>query len=154
MGCKVRSVLIPLASLLCLATVQSFAADLPPGALLVESYEWHDADTPVQCRVRLPYGLILDEPRGLRASNYDAWEIGSRGGAGVTEAERDKGRKALDEIRRLSVGRSLYVIPEGRGDRDSFGRLLGRFVLWRPGELIDLGQWAKDRGHTRGEVNR
>ena len=27
----------------------------PPGACLVERYEWHDADTPVKCVLRLPW---------------------------------------------------------------------------------------------------
>ena len=39
----------------------------PPGACLVERYEWHDADTPVKCVLRLPWGVLLDEPRGIRA---------------------------------------------------------------------------------------
>lgn len=127
---------------------------IPTGALLVESYEWHDADTPVQCRIRLPYGVILDEPRGLRAIDYDAWELGSRGGAGVTDEERAKGRFAVEELRRLNVGRSLYVAPVGRGARDSFGRPLGRFFLARPGEVIDLAEWARKNGHVRQQARK
>lgn len=149
-GCCVPlSLLVVVAWIATVSAQRPVETDPPPGGLLIESYEWHDADTPVDCKVCLPYGVTLDEPRGLRASTYDAWEIGSRGGAEVTDAERVKGRKALDEIRRLSVGRSLYVIPEGRGKRDSFGRPLGRLVLWRPGDTIDVGEWAKAHGHVR-----
>lgn len=121
----------------------------PPGACLVERYEWHDADTPVKCVLRLPWGVLLDEPRGIRAVGYDAWEVGSRGGANVTDAEREKGRKALEEIRVLSVGKSLYAVPTGRGARDSFGRPLARLYLVRGNEVVDLAEWCRERGHCR-----
>lgn len=123
----------------------------PPGACLVERYEWHDADTPVRCVLRLPWGVLLDEPRGIRAVGYDAWEIGSRGGADVSDAERERGRKALDEIRVLSVGKSLYAVPTGRGTRDSFGRPLARLYLVRGNEVVDLAEWCRERGHCRPE---
>ena len=123
----------------------------PPGACLVERYEWHDADTPVKCVLRLPWGVLLDEPRGIRAIGYDAWEIGSRGGADVTDAERERGRKALEEIRVLSVGKSLYAVPTGRGTRDSFGRPLARLFLVRGNEVVDVAEWCRERGHCRPE---
>ena len=123
----------------------------PPGACLVERYEWHDADTPVRCVLRLPWGVLLDEPRGIRAIGYDAWEIGSRGGADVTDAERERGRKALEEIRVLSVGKSLYAVPTGRGTRDSFGRPLARLYLVRGSEVVDVAEWCRERGHCRPE---
>ena len=125
----------------------------PPGACLVERYEWHDADTPVKCVLRLPWGVLLDEPRGIRAVGYDAWEIGSRGGADVTDAERERGRKALDEIRVLSVGKSLYAVPTGRGTRDSFGRPLARLYLVRGSQVVDLAEWCRENGHCRPNAN-
>lgn len=115
----------------------------------MERYEWHDADTPVRCVVRLPWGVLLDEPRGLRAADYDAWEIGSRGGADVTAEERAKGQEALEQLRLISVGRSLYAVPVGRGQRDSFGRPLARLYLVRGDEVISLAEWARSRGHIR-----
>ena len=136
--------------MLAIALACCLSADLPSGALLVQSYEWHDADTPVGVVVRLPYGVLLDEPKGIRDSGYDAWEIGSRNGADVTDEERVKGRKALDAVRRLSIGRSLYLVPEGRGRRDSFGRLLGRlYLVGGDGAAIRLADWAREEGHVR-----
>lgn len=151
-GCMPLIVVALAASCFACANAENHSA--PAGAMLVESYEWHDADTPVQCRIRLPYGVILDEPRGVRAVDYDAWELGSRGGAGVTDEERAKGRRAVEELRRLSVGRSLYVMPVERGSRDSFGRPLGRLFLVRPGEVIELADWARSNGHVRQQARK
>lgn len=139
-------------ALLLVLVASVVAAQPPSGACLVERYEWHDADTPVRCVLRLPWGVLLDEPRGIRAVGYDAWEIGSRGGAGVTDAERERGRKALEAIRTLSVGKSLYAVPVGRGARDSFGRPLARLYLVRGDTVVDLAAWCRNEGHCRPET--
>lgn len=121
----------------------------PANAMQIDPYEWHDADTAVDAVVRLPYGVLLEEDRGIRAIGYDAWEIGHRAGAVVTEAERARGRAALAELRELSRGRTLWAEPEKRGSRDSFGRPLARFWLRDESGWIDVAQWARDRGHVR-----
>ena len=56
----------------------------PANAMQVDPYRWHDADTAMGT-LRLPYGVSLDADRGIRALGYDAWEIGARGGANVTD---------------------------------------------------------------------
>lgn len=125
------------------------AADPPAGSLPV-SGRWHDADTLVDARVDLPYGLSLVERRGVRAIGYDAWEIGSRGGANVTPSERAKGQAALYAIRELTANRPLRIVPPAGDGRDSFGRLLGQLWVSLPnGEWVELSRWANDNGHVR-----
>ena len=124
----------------------------PPEALPVERYQWHDADTAVGAVVRLPYGVLLEG--SIRAADYDAWELGNRGNRGggpqVDDAERERGRKALEELRALTEGGRLYIVPVPPGTRDSFGRLLGRFYVRRAsGEVVDVREWAVNNGHTR-----
>lgn len=130
----------------------ALAADPPAGSLPV-SGRWHDADTLVDARVDLPYGLSLVERRGVRAMGYDAWEVGTRGGANVTPAERAKGQAALFAIRQLTDGRPLRIVPPAGDGRDAFGRLLG--VLWvqsPDGSWVELSKWANDNGHVRTVV--
>lgn len=128
---------------------QSPYATTPPAvALQIDPYEWHDADT-ARGTIRQFYALAMEEDRGIRALGYDAWEIGHRAGAGVTDAERARGRAALAELRELSRGRTLWAEPEKRGSRDSFGRPLARFWLRDDTGWIDVGQWARENGHTR-----
>lgn len=126
---------------------------LPLNACLIESYEWHDADTPVRCLVRQYWGVRLYEVKGCRDEEYDAWEVGARGGANVTESEKEKGRKALADLRVLSVNRSLYIAPKGAGQRDDFGRLLGKlYLVGGDGKAIRLRDWAEANGHVRGKA--
>ena len=131
-----------------LAIILTIALAQPPEALPVERYQWHDADTAVGVVVRLPYGVLLEG--SIRAADYDAWEIGSRGGQSVDDAERMRGKKAVEELRTLTEGGRLYIVPVPPGTRDSFGRLLGRFYVRRAsGEVVDVRQWAVNNGHTR-----
>lgn len=125
-----------------------YASTPPAVALQIEPYEWHDADT-ARGTIRQFYALAMEEDRGIRAIGYDAWEIGHRAGAGVTEAERARGRAALAELRELSQGRTLWAEPEKRGSRDSFGRPLARFWLRDDTGWIDVAAWARANGHTR-----
>jgi endonuclease YncB( thermonuclease family) len=125
----------------------------PPGALLVERYEWHDADTATRAVVRLPYGVSIEAT--IRADDYDAAEIGSRTGSDVSESEKASGKHAVEELRRLSVGRTLYVVPSHGGKRDSFGRLLGKLVLVDGGKRETwLREWAIANGYTRLKKGR
>ncbi len=125
----------------------------PPGALIVERYEWHDADTATRAVVRLPYGVSIEGT--IRADDYDAAEIASRTGSDVSEQEKAIGKQAVEELRRLSVGRTLYVVPSHGGRRDSFGRLLGQFVLVDGGRRETwLRDWAVSSGYTRPKKGR
>ncbi len=125
----------------------------PPGALLVERYEWHDADTATRAVVRLPYGVLIEAT--IRADDYDAAEIGSRTGSAVSEQEKAIGKQAVEELRRMSVGRTLYVVPSHGGRRDNFGRLLGRLVLVDGGKRETwLRDWVVSSGYTRPKKGR
>lgn len=125
----------------------------PPGALQVERYEWHDADTATRAVVRLPYGVSIEAT--IRAEDYDAAEIASRTGSDVSEQEKAIGKQAVEELRRLSVGRTLYVVPSKGGQRDSFGRLLGQLVLVDGGKRETwLREWAIANGYTRPKKGR
>ena len=131
-----------------IAALLMMALAQPPEALPVEQYRWHDADTAVGAIVRLPYGVLIEGT--IRAAGYDAWELGSRGGQSVDDAERMRGRKAAEELQKMSEGGRLYIVPVPPGTRDSFGRLLGRFYLRKAsGEVVDVRQWAVSNGHTR-----
>lgn len=122
----------------------------PACSLRVEVGEWHDADTPKRCRVHLPLGVLLDERDGLRASNYDAWEVGHRPGQTITEAEKSKGRTALAALRDTFDESDLRLVPHKDG-RDKYGRILGELWLRRTadGRWLELGSWARSEGHTR-----
>jgi endonuclease YncB( thermonuclease family) len=136
-----------------IAILLAVAIAQPPEALPVERYRWHDADTAVGAVVRLPYGVLLEGT--IRAADYDAYEIGSRTGADVTPAERQIGMEARDALAKLTEGGALYVVPVPPGTRDSFGRLLGRFFVRRPnGEVVDVRQWAMNRGYVRHQGDR
>jgi endonuclease YncB( thermonuclease family) len=125
----------------------------PPGALMVERYEWHDADTATRAVVRLPYGVLIEAT--IRADDYDAAEIGSRTGSDVSESEKATGKQAVEQLRRLSIGRTLYVVPSHGGKRDSFGRLLGQFVFVDGGKRETwLREWAISNGYTRTKKGR
>ena len=125
----------------------------PPGALPVERYEWHDADTATRAVVRLPYGVSIEAT--IRADDYDAAEVGSRTGSDVSEQEKTIGKQAVEELRRLSVGRTLYLVPSKGGQRDSFGRLLGQLVLVDGGKRETwLREWAVSNGYTRPKKGR
>ena len=125
----------------------------PPGALLVERHEWHDADTATRAAVRLPYGVLIEGT--IRADDYDAAETASRTGSDVTEQEKAIGKQAVEELRRMSVGRTLYVVPSQGGKRDSFGRLLGQLVLVDGGKRETwLRDWAVSSGYVRPKKGR
>ena len=125
----------------------------PPGALQVERYEWHDADTATRAVVRLPYGVSIEAT--IRAEDYDAAEVGSRTGSDVSEQEKTIGKRAVEELRKLTVGRTLYVVPSKGGQRDSFGRLLGQLVLVDGGRRETwLREWAIANGFTRPKKGR
>jgi hypothetical protein len=141
-----------LAAMLVLLSIAQADATLPSNALHVQSFTWHDADTAVDVVVKLPYGVLLEESRGIRDDGYDAWEVGSRGGIDVTAEEKARGREALSKIKDLSVGKSLYLVPSGRGKRDSFGRLLGSlWLIGSDGKAIKVSDWAKANGHARSK---
>jgi endonuclease YncB( thermonuclease family) len=136
-----------------IALLLAMAIAQPPGALQVERYEWHDADTATRAVVRLPFGVLVEGT--IRADDYDAAEIGSRTGSDVSEQEKAIGKQSVEELRRMSVGRTLYVVPSKGGQRDNFGRLLGQLVLVDGGRRETwLREWAIANGYTRPKKGR
>jgi hypothetical protein len=111
---------------------------------------WHDADTPKQVTVFCPMNVSTFHKDGLRAVNYDSWELTSRNGTTVTDEERKKGAKARDAIIELCKTGKVYIGVEIPTKEDSFGRPLVEFWLERPdGSFLEIAQWAKDNGHVR-----
>lgn len=130
------------------ALILTVALGQPPGFLQVERGRWHDVDTHVDALVRLPYGNLIEGD--IRDESFDGWEVGFRTGTKVTEEEKAKGRKALNDLQVLGVNKTLYLEPSKGGRRDSFGRLLGKFwYIGGDGKPINVGEWAKQNGHTR-----
>lgn len=83
-------------------------------------------------------GIVLAKQK-LRVLGLDAHEMsdGKRG---------EKARDAVVGLLRQSEW--IWVIPEGDGKRDAFGRLLGRLVLVdKDGQETDLSQWMIAHGH-------
>ena len=127
--------------------------DEPPAcAVRVSAEYWHDADTPKRCKVMLPLGVILDEPDGLRASDYDAWEVGTRPGQVVTDDERSKGRAALADLIATFDESDVRVQLNSGSGRDKYGRPLGVFWLRETasGKWVKLADWIKAHGYERG----
>jgi hypothetical protein len=121
-----------------LAIILTIAFAQPPEALPVERYRWHDADTAVDAVVRLPYGILLEGT--IRAADYDAWELGSRGGQSVDDAERQRGKKAVEELRGLTDGCTSSQCHQGRVTRSAGSWVVSTFE----GRLVRL--WTFGNG--------
>jgi len=95
------------------------------------------------------------EEDGIRALNYDAWEISRvRNSAAFKDftdeqwkEEIRKGKLALQAL--LDMKGELYVQLTPDSKRDVFGRPLGSFFLLTKDGYLDLGKWAQDNGHQR-----
>lgn len=111
----------------------------------------HDADT-ITADIALPWGLLL-VGENIRESTYDAWEIRKgRGGVTVTSDEILKGQqasKALDEL--FKSGR-VFIGTDVAAKRDSFGRLLGKYWVYRDKDWVDVRKFMEDGGHLRPVV--
>lgn len=123
----------------------------PCGSIRFSAARWHDADTPVDVRLHLPLGVVLEERGGLRIDNADAWEVGNRPGQTIADVERDKGRRAVLHLRD-TFDEGAGWIELNKVGRDKYGRPLGRVWLRREsdGRWIDVGEWLRANGHDRG----
>ena len=85
----------------------------------------------------------------VRLSNGDAWETRRvRRTPPVTDPELIKGKQAKKAVEDLLATYGEVWIVE-TGERDSFGRILGRILVNTGEEVIDLGLWLKENGHQR-----
>lgn len=111
-----------------------------------------DGDT-ITARIALGWRVSIG-PESIRASNYDAWEstrirktIGP-----ITEEEIAKGKTAAKALEGLLGNGAVYCVPNGGGQRDAYGRILGELWVKRNGEWIDVAAWMKDQGHIRKDA--
>lgn len=113
----------------------------------------HDGDT-ITARIALGWKVTLG-PESIRASNYDAYESSrTRKTVGpITDGELAKGKAAAKELGELLAVSKVFVVPDGNGKRDAYGRILGELWLKRDNEWVDVSAWMKQHGHVRGELN-
>jgi hypothetical protein len=109
----------------------------------------HDADT-VFGAIDLGYGLSLNVHGGIRAADFDAWEVGRQREqvvGPISDEELRKGRIARDALINLLVGNQLWA--EDSGDTDPHGR--NSSILWikQGDKWIYLAGWMDQQGHLR-----
>lgn len=111
-----------------------------------------DGDT-IHADLLLPYGIVL-EKQTIRASDYDAWESRKirRSVGPISDAEIARGKRAKEHLQRLVSDGPIYLEAPGKNEeqRDSYGRLLGKFML--NGSSIKSAM--QNSGDTRPEVLR
>jgi hypothetical protein len=114
----------------------------------------HDADT-ITGDVLLPLG-VSRTATVIRASGYDAWEVGrqrqtlpfARFDEPQWQAEIERGVRARDELTRLAAGGRWYIEPIAAAA--AYGRVEARlFVATKAGRVVELRQWAAAGGHVR-----
>lgn len=110
-----------------------------------------DADT-IDADIVLPLGVTLIDTR-IRLSDFDAWESSKRRrSVVVTDEEVVKGKQASKLLEELveDSGRSALLLAEG--DRDVYGRVLGRMVVYTDdGSRIFVADFMAEHGMLRIE---
>jgi len=108
----------------------------------------YDGDT-VTVDVLMPWGVTLSG-ESVRDLSYDAWEIRrGRGGVVITEEELAKGRQAAKDLEALFATGRVFVGTDANAKRDSFGRLLGKYWVYRDGGWVDVRSYMASRGNLR-----
>jgi hypothetical protein len=129
------------------------ALQLPENEYLLGNVRVVDADT-IDADIRLPLGVTLIDTR-IRLSDFDAWESSRRRRTVViTDEEIAKGKQAakLLEVLIKSSERSALLLAEG--DRDVYGRVLGRMVVYRTdGSRVFVADFMREHGMLRNEEN-
>lgn len=122
----------------------------PCGAVRFTAERWYDADTAKGVTFYFPLGVSIRDDDGLRIENADAWEVGHRRGQTITDAEREKGRRAVLHLRDTFEEGEGYV-EFNQQERDSLRRPLGRVWLRRESDKrwVDVGEWLQANGHDR-----
>lgn len=137
LGCGLQSLLFQ-----CWTVPEANAAQVfqaPACQLRLENIEVVDGDT-IHADICFPYGVCLTH-QTIRASDYDAWESRrTRRAVGtITDAEIEKGKIAKADLEALKAD-GFFLVPEGKGTRDNYGRILGR--------LFSKGQTIANYMHT------
>jgi endonuclease YncB( thermonuclease family) len=118
--------------------------------------EVKDGDT-IAVDLVLPWDVTL-RAQDLRENSYDAWESSKRRhssavGGEVTDAEVAKGKLAAEFLKSLLTGGKVFVEPAHSeklfGDRDVYGRVLGKLWVFKDGKWIDVAEEMNRKGHVR-----
>jgi endonuclease YncB( thermonuclease family) len=149
-------------SLCAFAQIDSPAAPVLP--IPIRVLEVKDGDT-ISADLLLPWGVTLSD-QDVREQTYDAWEASKRrrseAAGEITDAEVEKGKAATAALKHLLEDARVFLEPSNRkrqdqsklgdklGDRDNYGRVLGKLWVARGGKWIDIGAEMKRGGHLRG----
>ena len=141
-----------LALIAVLAIAGPLSAAEPVDKVRAEVLSVSDGDT-VTLNIHLPWNLTI-RGEAIRALGYDAWETSRRRQSRmVTDAELEKGKAAKAALVTLLATGELFIVPEGEGERDPYGRILARLhVRQRDGKWVDVADFMKRRGHDRGDA--
>ena len=86
----------------------------------------------------------------IRAAGYDAWESNrQRFGAETAEDEIAKGKAATADLLELLAAGGLRVVPPSGKSHGVYGRLVGRLIVLRDGDRVEVSEWMRERGHCR-----
>lgn len=120
----------------------------PTFAKPVKVLSVHDGDG-LRGTVDLGYGLSYTPKAGIRAADYDAWEVNKvRQTVVVTDEEVAKGKVARDDLKALFATGQVFL--EDAGELDPHGRLIA--ILWvrdTKGKWIFVAGWMEAHGHLR-----
>lgn len=150
--------LVCIAVLLIACPVLSFQANETKAPLYpvpVKVLEVKDGDT-ITADILLPWAITIRE-QAIRENSFDAWESSKRRqseAAGViTDAEVAKGKVATTALKAMLEGADVYLEPtrssKSFGERDVFGRVLGKLWIVQQGKWIDVGEAMTKLGHDR-----
>jgi endonuclease YncB( thermonuclease family) len=140
--------------------VENAAPVLP---IPIRVLEVKDGDT-ISADLLLPWDVTLRD-QDIRESTYDAWEASKRrrsvAAGEITGEEVEKGIAATAALKALLEGSRVFLEPSNRtrqdqgqlgdklGERDNYGRVLGKLWVARGGKWIDVGTEMKRGGHLR-----
>lgn len=105
-----------------------------------------DGDT-IKAEIHVGYDIILKD-KTIRLYGFDAWEMSRRRQTvgEITDEEIRRGGEAKEALQRLLARGPCYIQSFGV---DVYGRVLGRIVVIDGSEIIDIGLWMEDHGHSR-----
>jgi len=117
----------------------------------LESIRVVDADT-IDADIMLPLGVTLTGTR-IRLSDFDAWESSKRRrSVTVTDEEVVKGKQATVLLEKLVQDSERSALLLAEGDRDVYGRVLGRMVVYKDdGSKVFVADFMAEHGMLRIE---
>jgi hypothetical protein len=124
---------------------------LPENEYPLENVRIIDADT-IDADIMLPLGVTLTATR-IRLSDFDAWESSRRRRTvTITDEELVKGKHAAKLLGMLVKSSQRSVLLLAEGDRDVYGRVLGRMVVYdADGQRVFVADFMDEHGMLRIE---